>query len=132
MSWFQPLRRPRRSEAFRSRFLDAGKDAAPLRRARQLREYVAGEVVHALLQAGFLVALIFFARTLVDLFARHGADLDPWYLRLSLFGLLVCFVLIARRLVGRVREIREARRDLAEAERQLAAMRAVGRRRQER
>jgi hypothetical protein len=121
--WFQKKRTPRRSDAFRSRFLEAGKEAAPIRHARQLREYMASQLVQAVVLTGFLVALVFFAQTLVRLFDRHGEELNPWYLRLCLGGILVCFVLFARRLFGRVREIRDTRADLREANRELAALR---------
>ena len=120
---------PRRSDAFKSRFLDAAHDAAPLRHARQLREYLAGQVVQAVLAAGFLVALVFFARAVTHLFERHGGDLSPWYLRLSLAGILVCFLLFLRRLIGRLREIREVRQQLSLETRKLRDLREELRRR---
>ena len=123
MSWFQKKQTPRRSDAFRSRFLEAGRDAAPIRHARQLREYLASQLIQAVILAGFVVALVFFAQALIRLFERHGQQLSPWYLRLCLGGILVCFVLFIRRLFGRVREIRDTRRDLSEANRKLAALR---------
>jgi len=114
---------PQRSDAFKSRFLEAGKDAAPIRRARRLREHLAGQVIHALLQCGFAVALVLFGRALFNLFERHGGSLNPWYLRLSLVGVLVCFVLVVRRLWARIREIRESRQDLRDAQRQMEELR---------
>ncbi len=110
---------PRKSDAFKSRFLEAGKDAAPMRQSRRLREHLAGEVIQSLLQAGFLVALVFFGRAVVHLFQRHGAHLNPWYLRLCLVGVLVCFAARAPADRARIREIRESRQDLREAQRQL-------------
>jgi hypothetical protein len=129
LSWFQKKRSPRKSDAFRSRFLEAGKEAAPIRHARQLREYMASQVIQAVVLLGFLVALGFFAQTMLRLFERHGGQLNPWYLRLCLAGILVCFVLFARRLIGRVREILDTRADLREANRKLAALRDQYRRR---
>jgi pilus assembly protein TadC len=123
MGWLPRLKKRRQSEAFRSRFLDAAKDAAPIRHARQLRDHLAGLVVQSVLLAGFLVALALFARSVVHLFERHGAELNPWYLRLCLAGILVCFVLFARRMVGRILEIRDVRRDLHDANRQLERLR---------
>ncbi len=123
MSWFTKAKKPRPSDAFRSRFLEAGKDAAPIRHARQLREYLASQVVHAILVAGFLVALVLFGRTLMHVFESHGTHLNPWYLRLCLAVILVCFVLFIRRLIDRVREIRAVRADLREEDRKLAGMR---------
>jgi len=99
-----------------------------LRHARQLQEHLAGEVVLFALQAGFLVALAFFGRTLIHLFDRHGAELDPWYLRLSLLGVVVCFVLVARRVWARGRDILEVRRDLRHARQQLDDLRDAIRR----
>lgn len=123
LGWIQKPRTPRQSDAFRSRFLEAGKAAAPLRHVRQLQEYLAGEVVLFALQGGFLVAMALFARTMINLFERHGAELDPWYLRLSLLGVVVCFVLVARRVLVRGRDILEARRDLRHAREQLDVLR---------
>jgi hypothetical protein len=123
MGWLPRLKSRRQSDAFRSRFLDAGRDAAPIRHARQLRDHQAGLVVQMVLLAGFLVALVLFARSVVHLFDRHGTELNPWYLRLCLAGILVCFVLFARRMVGRILEFRDVRRDLQDAHRQLDKLR---------
>jgi len=117
-------RSPRRSDAFRSRFLDAGRDAAPIRHVRRLREDLAGQIVYSLLQIAFVVALVLFARSVVHLFARHGSHLSPWYLRLSLAAILVCSVLVLWRLVRRIREIRDLRRELAAADKTLQELRA--------
>lgn len=114
---------PKRSDAFQSRFLEAGKDAAPIRKARRLREHLAGQIIQAVLQSGFAVALLLFGRAVFNLFERHGADLNPWYLRLSLAAVLVCFVLVVRRLWARIVEIRESREDLKAAQRQMDALR---------
>ena len=119
---------PRRSDAFKSRFLDAGTAAAPIRHSRQLREYLAGQLVLTIVLAGFLVALVFFARSVIHLFERHGEQLNPWYLRLCLAGILVCFLLFSRRLIGRIREIKDVRVQLREANRQLDELREEFRR----
>ncbi len=116
-------RSPRKSEAFRSRFSEAGADAAPLRHARRLKEYLVGAVVQGVLQVGFLVTLVFFARSSIHLFQHHGAHLSPWYLRLCLAAILVCFLLVLRRVIGRILEIREVRAELAEANGQLRELR---------
>ena len=115
--------RRRTSELFRSRLLEQGRDAAPLRHARQLREHLAGELVQTILLVGFAVALGFFARSLIHLFDQHGSGLDPWYLRLSLAGILVCFLLVARRIRHRIGEIIWLRRELAEVQRKLQELR---------
>jgi hypothetical protein len=115
--------RRRSSALFQSRFLAKGHEAAPLRHARQLREHLAGQVVQVVLMVGFAVALGFFARSILHLFERHGAGLSPWYLRLCLGGILVCFVLVVRRIVARIQEILWLRRELAETQRKLRELR---------
>lgn len=121
-------RSPRKSDAFRSRFLDAAHEAAPLRAARQLREHLAGELVQAVLQAGFIVALVLFGRSLWHLFEKHGGHLDPWYLRLSLAAVGITVILVGRRLIRRIVDIRETRQELAVARQQLDALRERNRR----
>jgi len=115
--------RRKTSDLFKSRLLEHGHDAAPLRHARQLREHLASQIVQGVLLLGFLVALIFFGRALVHLFDRHGEGLSPWYLRLCLAGILVCFVLVSRRVFHRVSEIIWLRRELAETQRKLRELR---------
>ncbi len=120
---------PRKSKIFLSRFLAAGEDAATIRDVRRLQEFLAGQIVLAVLQAGFLVALALFARAVFHIFERHGDALNPLYLRLSLGGILVCFLLVGRRLVARIRLLLELRRDLADANRRLRELREALRRR---
>jgi len=124
--------RQRTSELFRSRLMEHGRAAVPFRHARQLREHLVGQSVQALLMLGFMVALALFARSLIHLFAQHGEGLSPWYLRLSLAGILVCFVLVGRRVYHRIGEILWLRRELAVAQRKLQELRDQyrGRRRQ--
>ena len=116
-------RSPRKSKFFRSRFFAAGQDAATIRDVHRLREYLAGQFVMLVLQACFLVALAFFARAALLLFERHGDALNPWALRLSLGGIVVCFLLVGRRVVLRVREIIAARSDLSLATQKLDDLR---------
>ena len=114
---------PRKSDLFRSRFLAAGRDAATIRDAKRLQEYMVGQVILAILQIGFMVALALFARAVYNLFQRHGGDLNPMYMRLSLGGILVCFLLVSRRFLLRIREISGLRRELAEAQDRLRRLR---------
>lgn len=114
---------PRKSEFFRSRLMARGEDAATIRDVRRLREFLGGQIVMSVLQAGFLVALVLFARAVYNIFERHGGTVNPVYLRLSLGGILLCFFLVVRRLVQRLRDIFELRRDLNEANRKLRALR---------
>lgn len=122
-------RSPRRSNLFRSRLLAAGDDAATIRSVRHLRDYLVGQVILVVLQMGFLVALAMFARSVHAIFASHGEALNPWYLRLSIGGVLVSFLLVGRRVIARLLEIRELRSDLREANRKLEALREELRRR---
>jgi len=77
----------------------------------------------AVIHVGFMIALGFFAQSVIHLFAKHGTHLSPWYLRFSILGILVCFVLVGRRVVGKVREIFEIRGLLREANARLDEMR---------
>ncbi|HOX26338.1 MAG TPA: hypothetical protein PLU44_11355 [Candidatus Krumholzibacteria bacterium] len=88
-----------------------------------MQEALAGEIVGAVIQVGLIVALVLFARSTVLLFARHGARLSPWYPRLCVALILVCGLIVARRFVGRIREIRALRAELAAANQKLRDLR---------
>jgi ABC-type nickel/cobalt efflux system permease component RcnA len=114
---------PRKSELFHSRFMAAGQDAATIRDVQRLREYLAGQVILAILQIGFIIALALFARALYNLFERHAEALNPMYFRLSMGGVLVCFLLVCRRLFLRIREIIGVRREMRHAHDKLRSLR---------
>lgn len=113
----------RKSSVFRHRFDGVGTDAAPVRYLQRAREEMLGAVFHAILLAGFLVALVFFARSLLHLFAVHGERAAGWVEPLALVGLAVFAGLVVRRLVAKVREIADLRRELRELRAQVATLR---------
>ena len=119
----------RKSSVFRHRFDGTGTDAAPVRYLQRAREEMLGAVFHAILLAGFLVALAFFARSLLRVFAAHGEGAPAWLEPLALLGLGVLAVLVVRRLFAKVGEIRELRQELRELRAQVAAMKEELRRR---
>ena len=99
----------RKSTMFDSRFRDGSGGDFPLRQYLRCREEITSGLVHTLLYVAFVVTLVIFTRTLSNLFATHGADLNPWYHRaaLLLMGLFILSVL--RRLYYKVMELREIR-----------------------
>lgn len=104
-------RSPKRSDAFRSRFRDGAGDF-PLRRYLRCREDMFSGIVHSVLLVAFLVALALFARSLWQVFARHGADVNPWYGRGAMALMAIFWLLVLRRLWRKVAEVREARREM--------------------
>jgi len=119
----------RKSSVFRHRFDGVGTDAAPVRYLQRAREEMLGAIIHAILLAGFVVALAFFARSLLRLFAAHGDRAAGWIEPVALVGLALFAGLIVRRLVAKVREIGELRRELRELQAQVALLRQQLRRR---
>jgi hypothetical protein len=119
----------RTSRVFRHRFDGVGTEAAPVRYLQRAREEMLGAVIHAILLAGFVVALAFFARSLRHLFAAHGDQAPGWVEPVAMVGLAVFVVLVVRRLVAKVHEIRELRQELRELRAQVAMLRQQLRRR---
>lgn len=111
----------RRSEVFRSRFDEAGQEF-PLRQYMRCREDVASSIVHAVLLAGFAVALVLFGRVLWRVFSVHGGDLSPWYQRFSALGVGIMILFVLRRLWGRVQNAREARDEMRALQARLRAL----------
>ena len=102
----------RKSELFTSRFRDGGVDF-PLRQYLRAREDFAAGLVHLALLVAFLVVVLLFGQTLNHLFARHGAELNPWWRR----GVMVLWagfgLSVLRRLYYKVGALREIRREMA-------------------
>jgi signal transduction histidine kinase len=119
----------RRSRAFRHRFDGIGTDAAPVRYLQRDREEMLNAVFHAILLAGFLLALALFARSLVRLSDALGDRAAAWLEPLALVGLGTLAVVVVLRLVARLREIRDLRQELRELRAQVAALRDQQRRR---
>ncbi len=101
----------RSSDLLRSRFRDGGGDF-PLRQYMRCREELFSSVIHALLLAAFLVTLVYFGRTLWQLFAVHGAELSPWYRRVSMFGMAVVILFVTIRFWRKIGDIREVRQEM--------------------
>jgi hypothetical protein len=105
-------RRP--SSMFDSRFRDGRGGDFPLRQFLRCKEEFSGGLVHLLLLGVFAVTLVFFGRTLNNLFVTHGADLNPTY-RLGALVILGFFILsVIRRIYYKVLELREIRREMAQ------------------
>lgn len=108
----------RRSDVFRSRFREGPADF-PLRQYMRCREDIQSSIVMLVVLAAFLISLVFFAHAVWRLFATHGRDLSPWYQRLALSGMVLMILLVMRRIWIKIRDIGEARRDLADLRRKL-------------
>jgi hypothetical protein len=106
-------RRSRRtSKVFRSRFGDDTGLAFPLRQYLRCREGLISGALHFLLLVAFTVAIILFGHTVDNLLRRHGAELAPWIRWATLVAFAALVLLLIRRLVVRVRELRETWREL--------------------
>jgi hypothetical protein len=113
----------RRSSAVSHRFEGAGTEAAPVRYLQRAREEMLGAAFHAILLAGFLVALAFLAHSLRRLFAVHGEKTAGWVEPLTLVGLAIGGILILQRLVAKVREVQASRREFSALQAQAATLR---------
>ena len=102
----------RRSELFDSRFRDGRGADFPLRQYLRCREDFVAGIVHALLLLAFAITLLFFTRTLNDLFLTHGAHLKPWYRYVALALLAFFSLSVLRRLYYKVRELRDVRQEM--------------------
>jgi hypothetical protein len=96
---------------FHSRFREGGSES-PLVRYRRLREALYGRVIYVSIQTALLGAVIALGLTLLSLFRRHGAGLEPAYVRGTLAVVAILALLMMRRIVGQVRQLLVLRRDL--------------------
>lgn len=118
----------RTSRVFRHRFDGVGSDAAPVRYLQRAREEMLGGVFHAILLAGFLVALAVFARSMGRLFSAHGELAAGWLEPVSFIVLAAFAALVLRRLIRKVRELGELRQEVRELQAQVRALREQMRR----
>ena len=103
----------RRSSAlFDSKFRDVSGVDFPVRQYLRCREDFASGIVHIGLLCVFIVTLVFFGRTLDQLFRNHGQDLSPWFHRMALTAMVVFVLSVVRRLYYKVLELREIRREI--------------------
>lgn len=106
-------RRSRKSsKLFESRFRDGGGVDFPLRQYMRCREEFLGGLVYVALLSVFSVSLLFFCGTVSELFANHGAHLNPWFQRLALAVVLAFFLVVLRRVFVRLRELGRIRREM--------------------
>ena len=103
----------RRSELFESRFRDGRGGNFPLRQYLRCRDDFTSGLVHLLLYAAFVVILMTFIRAIIGLFSTHGADLNPWFQRGSLFLITLFILSVLRRLYYKVMELREIRVEMS-------------------
>jgi TRAP-type C4-dicarboxylate transport system permease small subunit len=101
----------RRSQIFRSRFAE-GNAAFPLRQYFRCREELVSSIVHAVILLAFLITLLYFSRTIWQVFAAHGTDLSPWYRRLAMFAMVLVELIVVYRLWRKVRNIFHLRQEM--------------------
>ncbi|PIV81388.1 hypothetical protein COW53_04595 [bacterium CG17_big_fil_post_rev_8_21_14_2_50_64_8] len=105
---------PRKSELFQSRFSGPNSADFALRQYHRCREEYSASLLQVALTGVFGILLVMFGRAVWHLFARHGADLNPWYRYLAT-GMVVAMILtVLRRLLLKVLEIRNLRREIAD------------------
>lgn len=103
-------RRPR--PGARTGILDRGA-GLPLRQYRLCRQAFWSGLTQAVVLGALVICLALFGRSLLLLFARHGAGVNPWLPR-AILGLLgVSILLTLRRFLMRLRELRLLRLELA-------------------
>ncbi len=98
---------------FDSQFRSGEGGDFPLRQYLRCKEEFSGGLVHLVLLGAFFVTLVGFGNTLNNLFQRHGSEINPAYRWLAL-GLLLIFLLsVLRRVVHKVLDLRDIRREMA-------------------
>lgn len=104
----------RESELFQSRFCGPNSADFALRQYHRCREEYSSSLLQVVLTGVFGILLVMFGRAVWHLFARHGADLNPWYRYLAT-GLVVAMILtVLRRLLRKVGDILALRREIEE------------------
>jgi hypothetical protein len=103
----------RKSARFDSRFKDGSGGDFPVRQYLRCREDFSAGLVHILLLGAFAVTLVMFTFSIDDLFAAHGAGLNPWYRRAAVILMVVFILSVLRRLYYKVMELREIRAEMA-------------------
>jgi hypothetical protein len=113
----------RKSDEFRHRFGGTDSEAAPVRYLQRNRDEMLGLVFHAILLAGLVVALAFLAGSLRRLCGAHGGRQPVWLEPLALAGLAALATFAVRRIIAKVRQVRELNRELHALRAQIAALR---------
>ena len=102
----------KKSDLFQSRFRDGSGGDFPLRQYLRCREDFSSGLLHILLHVAFVVTLVVFTRAISDLFTAHGADLNPWFRRGTLFLMGLFILSVLRRLYYKVVELKEIRGEM--------------------
>ncbi len=103
----------RESKLFKSRFGDPQSLDFALRQYHRCREEYYSTILHGVLLLAFGVLVALFGRSVWHLFIRHGEQAAPIWRYLSLGVVLLMLGSIIRRVVGKVAELRELKRDMA-------------------
>jgi len=104
----------RNDDPFRSRFQTGEGVQFPLRQYLRCREDLFSGAVHFLLLIAFSIAMVVFARTIDQLFAVHGTELNPWYRRGALLLMILLILSLLRRIVRKFTYLRETRTEMRE------------------
>lgn len=106
-------RKYRRSDdPFQSRFRTGEGVQFPLRQYLRCREDLFSGSVHFLLLIAFTIAMVVFARTVDQLFAVHGAELNPWYRRGALLLMILLLLSLLHRIGRKFAFLRETRAEM--------------------
>ncbi len=103
----------RKSTLFDSRFRSGEGTDFPLRQLMRCKEEFSGGLVHLVLLGAFFITLLGFGQALNSLFVRHGADLNPAYRWIALAMLLLFVLSVLRRIIHKILDLRDVRRDMA-------------------
>jgi cytochrome c oxidase subunit IV len=96
---------------FRSRF-EGDADMFPLRQYMRCREEIAHRVILSLVQAGFLVALIYLAFAIHRAFERHGTSAAAWIEPATLVLVAVVMLSLTRKMLINIRESLRVRKEM--------------------
>ncbi len=91
----------------------------PVRRFRACRELLVGALLHCAVLAALLCALACFTSTVIGLFRRHGSGNSPGLAAGAVVLLVLTLVWLTWRLIGRLRDVRQLRREIQDLSRQL-------------
>ena len=83
-----------------------------MRQYMRCKEEFSGGLVHLVLLGAFFVTLVGFGNTLNNLFLRHGTHTSPSYRWLALAMLLVFVLSVLRRIIHKVLDLRDVRREM--------------------
>lgn len=102
----------RESKLFKSRFGDPQSLDFALRQYHRCREEYYSTFLHGILLLAFGVLVALFGRAVWHLFIRHGEQAAPIWRYLSLGAVMLMLASIIRRVVGKVADLKELRRDM--------------------